>query len=68
MTPIQKHIHIKNMSLSLQQLCNFISMFVLGASGVAQAMVLSFGNFQFRNQHLEFNLHPQFLHRDFHFR
>lgn len=39
-----------------------------GALGVAQAMVLSFGNFRFKNQHLEFNMHPQFLHRDFHFR
>ncbi|XP_050425901.1 uncharacterized protein KIAA2013 homolog isoform X2 [Adelges cooleyi] len=39
-----------------------------GASGVAQAMVLSFGNFRFSNQHLEFNMHPKFLHRDYYFR
>lgn len=39
-----------------------------GASGVIQSMVLSFGGFSFRNQHLEFNIHPKFLHRDFSFR
>ncbi|XP_030383589.1 uncharacterized protein KIAA2013 homolog [Scaptodrosophila lebanonensis] len=39
-----------------------------GASGVIQAMVLSFGSFRFSNQHLECNMHPKFLHRDFHFR
>ncbi|EDW87307.1 uncharacterized protein KIAA2013 homolog [Drosophila yakuba] len=39
-----------------------------GASGVIQAMVLSFGSFRFSNQHLECNIHPKFLHRDFHFR
>lgn len=39
-----------------------------GASGVIQAMVLSFGGFRFSNSHLEFNIHPKFLHRDYHFR
>lgn len=39
-----------------------------GASGVMQAMVLSFGSFRFRRQHLEFNIHPKFLHRDYTFR
>jgi len=39
-----------------------------GASGVIQAMVLSFGGFRFSNQHLEFDIHPKFLHRDYHFR
>lgn len=39
-----------------------------GASGVIQAMVLSFGGFRFSNQHLEFNIHPKFLHRDYLFR
>ncbi|XP_016945112.2 uncharacterized protein KIAA2013 homolog [Drosophila suzukii] len=39
-----------------------------GASGVIQGMVLSFGSFRFSNQHLECNIHPKFLHRDFHFR
>ncbi|KAH8263700.1 hypothetical protein KR044_012705 [Drosophila immigrans] len=39
-----------------------------GASGVIQAMTLSFGSFRFSNQHLECNIHPKFLHRDFHFR
>uniref|UniRef100_A0A1B6CR64 Uncharacterized protein n=1 Tax=Clastoptera arizonana TaxID=38151 RepID=A0A1B6CR64_9HEMI len=39
-----------------------------GASGVVQAMVLSFGGFRFSNQHLEFNMHPKFFHRDFSFR
>ncbi|XP_059469617.1 uncharacterized protein KIAA2013 homolog [Neocloeon triangulifer] len=39
-----------------------------GASGVAEAMVLSFGGLRFSNQHLEFNIHPKYLHRDFHFR
>uniref|UniRef100_A0A1A9UWW0 U6 snRNA-associated Sm-like protein LSm4 n=1 Tax=Glossina austeni TaxID=7395 RepID=A0A1A9UWW0_GLOAU len=31
-------------------------------------MVLSFGSFRFSNQHLECNIHPKYLHRDFHFR
>lgn len=39
-----------------------------GASGVIQAMLLSFGSFRFSNQHLECNMHPKYLHRDFHFR
>jgi hypothetical protein len=39
-----------------------------GASGVVQAMVLSFGGFRFSNQHLEFNIDPKFLHRDYEFR
>lgn len=39
-----------------------------GASGIIQAMVLSFGSFRFSNQHLEFNIHPKFLHRDYLFR
>lgn len=39
-----------------------------GASGVVQAMVLSFGGFRFSNQHLELNIHPKYLHRDYDFR
>lgn len=39
-----------------------------GASGVNQAMILSFGSFRFSNQHLEYNIHPSKLHRDFLFR
>lgn len=39
-----------------------------GASGIIQSMVLSFGGFRFSNQHLEFNIHPKYLHRDFSFR
>ncbi|CAH0382203.1 unnamed protein product [Bemisia tabaci] len=39
-----------------------------GANGAVQAMVLSYGSFRFSNQHLEFNIHPQFLDRDFLFR
>jgi len=39
-----------------------------GASGIIQAMVLSFGGFRFSNQHLEFNIHPKYLHRDYEFR
>lgn len=39
-----------------------------GASGVLQAMVLSFGSFRFSNQHLELNIHPKYLHRDYFFR
>jgi hypothetical protein len=31
-------------------------------------MTLSFGGFRFSNQHLEFNIHPKFLHRDYLFR
>lgn len=39
-----------------------------GASGVIQAMILSFGGFSFSNQHLELNIHPKYLHRDYFFR
>lgn len=39
-----------------------------GALGVVQAMVLSFGSLRFSNQHLEFNIHPKYLHRDLDFR
>uniref|UniRef100_A0A2M4BH78 Putative conserved plasma membrane protein n=1 Tax=Anopheles marajoara TaxID=58244 RepID=A0A2M4BH78_9DIPT len=39
-----------------------------GASGIVQAMVLSFGGFRFSNQHLELNIHPKYLHRDYDFR
>lgn len=39
-----------------------------GASGVMQAMVLSIGSLRFSNHHLEFNMHPSYLHRDFIFR
>ncbi|KAH8412348.1 hypothetical protein KR009_001392 [Drosophila setifemur] len=66
---------------NLQQLNSLVSSWMLtlekqgchnliraGASGVIQAMVLSFGSFRFSNQHLECNIHPKFLHRDFHFR
>ncbi|XP_017130305.1 uncharacterized protein KIAA2013 homolog [Drosophila elegans] len=66
---------------NLQQLNSLVSSWMLtlekqgchnliraGASGVIQGMVLSFGSFRFSNQHLECNIHPKFLHRDFHFR
>lgn len=39
-----------------------------GASGVVQAMVLSFGSFRFSNRHLELRIHPKYLHRDYTFR
>lgn len=39
-----------------------------GASGVNQAMILSFGSLRFSNQHLEYNIEPSKLHRDFLFR
>lgn len=39
-----------------------------GASGVSQAMILSFGSLRFSNQHLEYNIEPSKLHRDFLFR
>lgn len=39
-----------------------------GASGVLQAMILSFGGFRFSNQHLELNIHPKHLHREYFFR
>ncbi|XP_055685349.1 uncharacterized protein KIAA2013 homolog [Lutzomyia longipalpis] len=39
-----------------------------GASGLIQAMVLSFGGFRFSNQHLEMNIHPKYLHREYNFR
>lgn len=39
-----------------------------GASGVVQAMVLSMGSFRFSNQHLEWRIHPKYLHREYTFR
>ncbi|XP_063219336.1 uncharacterized protein KIAA2013 homolog isoform X2 [Bacillus rossius redtenbacheri] len=39
-----------------------------GAVGTLQAMVLSFGGFRFSNKHLEFHIHPKYLHRDYFFR
>lgn len=39
-----------------------------GASGVVQAMVLSMGSFRFSNQHLEWRIHPKYLHREYRFR
>ncbi|XP_022120733.2 uncharacterized protein KIAA2013 homolog [Pieris rapae] len=66
---------------SLQNLNNVASVWMLtlekqgchnllraGASGVNQAMILSFGSLRFSNQHLEYNIHPSKLHRDFLFR
>lgn len=66
---------------SLEDINNLVSIWLLtlekngchnllkaGASGVIQAMVLSFGGFRFSNNHLEFNIHPKYLHRDYHFR
>jgi hypothetical protein len=40
----------------------------LGAEGVSQAMVLSLGGFKFTNHHLELNLNPRQIHRDYYFR
>ena len=40
----------------------------MGAEGVMQAMLLSFGALKFSNQHLEFNTEPKDLHRDFLYR
>lgn len=40
----------------------------MGAEGVMQAMLLSFGAWKFSNQHLEFNTEPKDLHRDFLYR
>ncbi|XP_012277078.1 uncharacterized protein KIAA2013 homolog [Orussus abietinus] len=37
-------------------------------SAVQQAIVLSLGGLRFSNQHLEFNIDPQYLHRDYLFR
>lgn len=40
----------------------------MGAEGVMQAMLLSFGAWKFSNQHLEFNTAPRDLHRDYSYR
>ena len=37
-------------------------------SAVQQAIILSLGSLRFSNQHLEFNIDPQYLHRDYLFR
>lgn len=39
-----------------------------GVTGVNQAMVLSLGGFKFTNHHLELNLNPRQIHRDYYFR
>ncbi|XP_015510287.1 uncharacterized protein KIAA2013 homolog [Neodiprion lecontei] len=39
-----------------------------GPAAVQQAIVLSLGSLRFSNQHLEFNIDPQYLHRDYFFR
>lgn len=39
-----------------------------GPSAVQQAFVLSLGGLRFSHQHLEFNIDPSYLHRDFFFR
>ncbi|KAF7382789.1 hypothetical protein HZH66_013191 [Vespula vulgaris] len=39
-----------------------------GPPAVQQAIVLSLGGLRFTNQHLEFNIDPQYLHRDYLFR
>lgn len=39
-----------------------------GPAAVQQAIVLSLGGLRFSNQHLEFNIDPQYLHRDYLFR
>ena len=39
-----------------------------GADGAIQAMMLSLGELQFKNEHLEFHIHPRELHRDYFFR
>lgn len=41
---------------------------ILGAEGVMQAMILSFGGFKFSNHHLEYDTEPKDLHRDYSFR
>ncbi|CAG5093790.1 Similar to Uncharacterized protein KIAA2013 homolog (Xenopus tropicalis) [Cotesia congregata] len=39
-----------------------------GPSSVQQAIVLSLGGLRFSNQHLDFNIDPQYLHRNYLFR
>ncbi|KAK0087982.1 hypothetical protein PV325_013531 [Microctonus aethiopoides] len=39
-----------------------------GPSAVQQAIILSLGGLRFSNQHLEFNIDPQYLHRNYLFR
>jgi len=45
-----------------------INLYVVGADGVLQAMMLSYGALKFSNHHLEFGMHPRDLHRDYFFR
>lgn len=40
----------------------------LGVDGILQAMVLSLGGLKFSNHHLELNLNPKQLHRNYYFR
>lgn len=44
------------------------SLLELGASGILQAIVLSLGGFKFTHHHLDLNLNPRQLHRDYQFR
>jgi hypothetical protein len=40
----------------------------LGISGIMQSMILSLGGLRFTNHHLDLNLNPRQLHRDYSFR
>ena len=40
----------------------------LGLSGIMQSMILSLGGLRFTNHHLDLNLNPRQLHRDYSFR
>lgn len=44
------------------------SLIELGVDGLLQAMVLSLGGLRFTNHHLDLNLNPRQLHRDYLFR
>jgi hypothetical protein len=44
------------------------SLVQMGASGILQAIVLSIGGLRFSNHHLDLNLNPKKIHRDYQFR
>lgn len=44
------------------------SLLELGATGILQAVVLSLGGFKFTPHHLDLNMNPRQLHRDYQFR
>lgn len=60
-----EHVRVWKITLEKQGCSKLLE---AGAVGVMQAMILSLGPLQFKNDHLEYRTDPRDLHRDFFFR